>query len=130
MATNGCSSPVLKQAPPCFHIFLVFRLPSSLFLSVPFKSFFLPLFCSLFLTYCSLCLLCLPPPPLPRVLLLAVLLSSFPLCLVFLPMFPPPLPFLSVSPLAFIARGCMLFGIYCRKIVTASVHHGGEGYQP
>jgi hypothetical protein len=45
-------------------------------------------------------------------------------------MFPPPLPFLSVSPLAFIARGGMLFGIYCRKIVTASVHHGGEGYQP
>ena len=29
----------------------------------------------------------------------------------------------------FIARGCMLFRIYCRKVVTAGVHHGGEGYQ-
>jgi len=38
-------------------------------------------------------------------------------------------PTLSVSPLAFIVRGCMCFWDYCMKIVTVGVHHGGEGYQ-
>jgi len=37
MATNECSSPVLKQTPPCFQIFFVF----SLFKTFP------PLFCLL-----------------------------------------------------------------------------------
>ena len=41
MATNGCSSAVLKQTPPCFQILYVF--PPSLFLFV----FFLNLFPSL-----------------------------------------------------------------------------------
>ena len=42
----------------------------------------------------------------------------------------PFLLFCYIPPLAFIARGCMRFQDYCRKIVTVSVHHGGEGYQP
>jgi hypothetical protein len=41
MATNGCSSPVLKQTPLCFQILSVF--PPSIFLFVFFfKIFFLP----------------------------------------------------------------------------------------
>jgi hypothetical protein len=45
MATNGCSSPVLKQTPPYFQILYVF--PPSLFLFVFFfKSFSFPQFFS------------------------------------------------------------------------------------
>jgi len=46
MATNGCSSPVLKQAPPCFHIFLTF---SVFFLFFPLYRLLSFLFSSSFL---------------------------------------------------------------------------------
>ena len=69
--------------------------------------------------------------PSTRFCLPLVLLPTFSLVL----LAPPPclLLFFFLGPSLlwlFISKGCMLFGIYCRKVVTAEVHHGGEGYQP
>ena len=101
----------------CFFVHSPLSLSLSLFLSFPVCS---PLFSPLcfllfsFLSFSSLCYLFLTFPS-PFVFFLSSLIS-------FSPLFSP-LPG-SVPPMAFIAKRRRRF------LVTASVHHGGEGCQP